>query len=282
MRKSVIGQAERVLQELRRVEVLDPLAAVLQLLGERLAARQAGRRPDWRALREVLVLEQALAARLRGQPLGELALDGDAAAVGPVERHVDGRRIAGQACRQRLLEREPCPAGPGDAERLQERRLVAAAPIPEHVHDERRRRAQRVQACRACRARRELRAALKFREIRAVERRAQIVVELAHARVRVVTHAVRVGPAPLRAQQSGSCRSPRAEPRDAVASAPRPRAHGAGRSPSVSSTTVPHGSTIVATSSPSAWSRRNGDASLIPLASSSAQNARRFRTSKPT
>ncbi len=54
------------------------------------------------------------------------------------------------------------------------------------------------------------------------------------------------------------------------------------RSPSVSSRTVPHGSTMVATEMPSDSSRRYGVASAMPLRSSSAQNACKPRTSKPT
>src|SRR6185436_12669294 len=112
-----------------RVQVTGPLAAVLQLLGEPLAARQAGGLPNALALREVLVLEHAFAARPRREPLGELALDRDAAAVGAVQRHVDGWGIAGQARGQRGLELEARAGGSADAERFEERRVIAGAPV---------------------------------------------------------------------------------------------------------------------------------------------------------
>src|SRR5687767_12856586 len=63
--QAVRGEAERVLQELRRIQVLRPLAAVLQLFRKDLAKRQAGGCPDALPLCKVLVLEHTLAARPR-------------------------------------------------------------------------------------------------------------------------------------------------------------------------------------------------------------------------
>ncbi len=147
-----------------------------------------------------LPLNALLVPRPRHQPLAVLALDRDVAAVGPSERDVGGRRIAGQTGRQRLLEREVQVARSGDAERVDERRRIAAAPILEDVHDERRRRAQRVDSRAAARTRRELGASAHVIERGAGERNAQVVGEVANAAARVVTHAVRIGPAALGAQ----------------------------------------------------------------------------------